>query len=75
MLRMVKVFRRVLISGGIATTHVSALEAHPQMNPAIAGFQTLLAAFCIWLNRTDLIDMAAGRHEELEYWTAALSGL
>jgi len=34
----------MFIFAAIATTHVPASQAHPQMHPGIAGFKALLAA-------------------------------
>jgi hypothetical protein len=43
MLAAVKVFGSVLVLGGIAATHVSALHAQPQMDPAVPEFDAFLA--------------------------------
>ena len=44
MLSGVKVFCRVLVLGRITASDMAALEAEPEVNPAIAGFETFLAA-------------------------------
>ena len=58
-----KMLCRVLVLRGIAAADMAALEAQPQMHPAVAHLQALLAAIG-WM-RTDLSDlteMCAGRH-------------
>ena len=54
-----KVFRGVFVLRGIAAAHVPAGEAHPQVDPAILSFQTLLAAGGARLDVADLIEMGA----------------
>src|SRR5438094_4127504 len=74
----VKVFRGVLVLGGIAAADVAASKAHSQMDPAVLHFQTLLAAGGARLDVADLVEMDAGLlghdHTSLRYsctnWTA-----
>jgi hypothetical protein len=47
------VFRR------IATAHVAADETKAEVDPGVAHFQALLAAFGIWLDLFDLIEVRA----------------
>jgi hypothetical protein len=51
----VKMFRGVLIFGGVATTDVSALAAKTKMYPGIAHLQALFAAFSVRLDVFDMI--------------------
>jgi len=58
----VKVLGCVFILRGVAAADVSAGEAKTQMNPAIAGFQALLATLGSRCDFVDLVQMGAGFH-------------
>jgi hypothetical protein len=49
-----KVFCRVLVLGRIATPHVAAFAAKPQVHPGISHFQAFFASFCV---RTHIFDV------------------
>jgi len=59
MLRGVKVLSRMFVLGRIATTHVAAGQAQPQMNPGVAGFHTIFADVCVRFLNLDLIQVRA----------------
>jgi hypothetical protein len=52
-------FCGVLVLGGIAATYVAAAQAQAKMYPSIAHLQTLFAAFGLWLQALDLIEVRA----------------
>jgi hypothetical protein len=54
-----KMLRRVLVLGGIATPHVAARQTEPQMQPGIAGFEAFLATFLTAMRNLDLTQMCA----------------
>ena len=54
-----KMFRGVLVLGGVAAPDVSACQAHPQMDPAVLHLQTLLAACGARFDIADLAKMGA----------------
>ena len=54
-----KMFRGVLVLGGVAAPDVPASQAHPQMNPAVLHLQTFLAACGARFDIADLIEMGA----------------
>jgi hypothetical protein len=41
---------------------MAALQAQPQVHPAVTHLQTLFAAFCVWRHLLDLVEMLAGMH-------------
>jgi hypothetical protein len=55
----VEVFGGVFVFGGVAAADVSAGKAEAQMDPTIAHFEALFAAFCFGLYLFDLIEMRA----------------
>jgi hypothetical protein len=57
-----EMFRRVFVLRGIATTHMAAYHAHPQVNPGVVYFQTLFAAVRSRRHILDLVDMGAGHN-------------
>jgi hypothetical protein len=59
---VMKVLRRMFVFRGIATAHVPALEAQPQMNPTIPHFQTLLTPASARRDLPNLIKMDARFH-------------
>ena len=70
MFRPVIVLRRVLVFRRIATPDVAALEAQPQMHPAVADGQALLASigrvgFALKLLRRDGAEMRAVVHRRI----------
>jgi len=54
-----KMFRGVLVLGRVAAPDVPAGQAHPQMDPAVFHFQTLLAAGGARFDIADLVEMGA----------------
>ena len=54
-----KMFRGVLVLGGVAAPDVPAGQAHPQMDPALLHLQTLLAAGGGRFDIADLVEMGA----------------
>jgi hypothetical protein len=54
-----KVFRGVLVFGGVAAPDVPAGQAHPQMDPPVLHLQTFLAAGGARLDIADLVEMGA----------------
>src|ERR1700691_5290332 len=57
-----KVLGGVFVLGGIAAADMAALQAQSQVNPRVAGFQTLFAATGVWLHFFDLVQMCAAGH-------------
>jgi hypothetical protein len=53
----VKMLGGVLVLRGVATTDVSALQAHPQMHPSISGFNAVFAYILVCAGNPDLIEM------------------
>jgi hypothetical protein len=62
MLRGMKMFRGVLVFGGIATADVAAGQAKPQVYPGIVHFETLLATVRLRLHVMNLVEMCAFGH-------------
>ena len=54
-----KMFRGVLVLGGVAAPDVPASQAHPQMDPAVIHLQALLAACSARFDIADLVEMGA----------------
>jgi hypothetical protein len=52
-------FGGVLVFGGVAAPNMAAHEAHPQMNPRVSRFQTVLAAVRARFDILDLFDVWA----------------
>src|SRR6266852_28673 len=66
MLRRMKMLGRVLILRRIATTHMPARKARPQVHPRISHLQAFLAAFGLRMHRPDFFHMRAHtRHDFL----------
>ena len=61
-MRSVKMLGGVLVLGRIATAHVSALQAQAQVNPRVAGFQTLLATLAERFGSRSLLQMMTTLH-------------
>jgi hypothetical protein len=61
--RCVKMFGGVLVFRGIAAAHVSARQAHAQVDPGVAGFQAFLAAARMRLHVVDLAQVSASCHK------------
>ncbi len=57
-----EMFRRVLILRGIATAHVTALHAEPEVDPLIAHFQAFLASPRVGVNVMYLLSVRALLH-------------
>src|SRR5579884_3632371 len=55
----VEMFGRVAVLRGIAATHVPADHAQAQVNPAIAGLQTVFAAPAVRLHVANLVRVRA----------------
>jgi hypothetical protein len=65
-LRLVEMFRRVLVLRIIAASDMSAFQTLAQMDPGVAHRETLLAARRAGLDFVDVIEMRAfGRHDFL----------
>jgi hypothetical protein len=58
-MRSVKMLRRMFIRRRIATAYMSTDKTKPQMHPAGAHFETLLAPFGVRMYVVDLIEMRA----------------
>jgi hypothetical protein len=52
-----KMFGRMFVYRRVATAHMAALQAHPQMHPIAVDLQTLLAALRRRLHLPDLVHM------------------
>jgi hypothetical protein len=67
-----KMFGRVFVFGGVATTHVPAGQAHAQVYPAVAHFQTFFTAGGVGGDIPYRIKMGALRNHGLflNVWTA-----
>jgi hypothetical protein len=59
MLHRVKMFCGVLVFRGVATAHVAAAQTQAQMNPGVAHLEALFAAFGVWFDALDLIEVRA----------------
>jgi hypothetical protein len=57
MLTLVEMLGCVLVLGGVATPNLSALQAHPQMNPCISRFNALFTHVLIRAGNPDLIEV------------------
>jgi hypothetical protein len=63
-----KMFGGVFVLGGIATTHISALQAQSQVHPSVSEFEALFTNVCLGLSDLDLIEMSARfRHRLLQF--------
>jgi len=63
----VKVLGGVFVLGRIATAHVTAGEAEPQVYPDIPHLQALFAALGVWTYVLDLIQMLTGDHSRFPF--------
>jgi hypothetical protein len=52
-----KVFRRMFILRGVATSNVAANHAKAQVDPDIAHLEAFFASPCVRFDTLDLIDM------------------
>jgi len=57
MLHGPKVFCGVLVFRRIATTNVAAAQTQAQMNPSVAYLEAFFAAFGLWFDGPDLIQV------------------
>jgi uncharacterized protein (TIGR03437 family) len=57
MVRGVEVLRRVLVFRGIATTHVAACHAQPEMHPGVMHLQAFLTTVGMRLDVLNLVEM------------------
>jgi hypothetical protein len=62
MLRLMKVLGGMLVFGRIATAHMPAFHAQPEVHPGVTHFQALFAPASVWRDRPDLIEMLTGCH-------------
>jgi len=62
MLCGVKVLGRVLVLGLVTTADMPTDEAHSQMDPAVARFQTFFTTFGIWFDGLNLVKVRTLRH-------------
>lgn len=60
--RCMKVFCRVAILRGVATTDMTAYQTHPQVHPVITRLQAFFAALRPRLDIADLVEMGAVCH-------------
>jgi hypothetical protein len=61
-LSAVEVLGGVFVFRRVAATDMAALQAQPQVHPAVTHLQTLFAALCVWRDLLDLVEMLAGLH-------------
>src|SRR6516162_8654641 len=61
-LSAVEVLGGVFVFRRVAVTDMAALQAQPQVHPAVTHLQTLFAALCAWRYLLDLVEMLAGLH-------------
>jgi hypothetical protein len=61
-LRSVKVLGCVLVLGRVAAPYMSAFQAKPKVNPAIANLQALLATLGVRLHVANFIQVRTFRH-------------
>ena len=67
MFRAMEVLGGVLVLGGIATPHISALQTQTQMNPCVASLYALFTYMLVGLPDFDLIEVRAlCRHDVLQ---------
>jgi hypothetical protein len=52
-----KVFGRMLVLGRITATDISALQAHPEVDPSVAQFDTFLTDVRFRIRDLDLIEV------------------
>src|SRR5204862_5181016 len=64
----------VLVLGGIAAADVPAGETQAEVDPGVAGLQTLFAAVRARLHVVDLIQVGAGRHGGIAFCSYDNSG-
>jgi hypothetical protein len=57
MFGVMKVLGGVLVLGGITASHVSALQAQPQVDPGIAHFDALFTNVFVCRFNSNLIEM------------------
>jgi hypothetical protein len=62
---LAEVLGRVLVLGGIATPHVTALYAKAQMDPRVAGLYAVFTHVLVGGRDFDLIEMRAFRRHEI----------
>src|SRR5579885_2383099 len=58
-----KVLRRVLVLGGVAATDMAALQAQPQVNPAVSHFYAFFADVSLSFCEVNVIQMFALAHD------------
>jgi hypothetical protein len=63
MYRLVKVFGRVFVLGGVAAADVAALQTEAQVDPIVADFQAFFTALrSAWSDGFDLIEVGTLFH-------------
>jgi hypothetical protein len=58
----VEVLGGVFVFRRVAATNMAALQAQPQVHPAVTHLQTLFAALGVRRDLFDLVEMLAGLH-------------
>ena len=58
-LRLMEVFRCVLVLGGIATTNIAAFQAKAQVDPRVTHFQALFTTVTAWGDVANLFKVRA----------------
>jgi len=61
-LSAVEVLGGVFVFRRVAATHMAALQAQPQVHPAVTHLQALFAALGVRSDLLDLVEMLAGLH-------------
>lgn len=59
MVCLMEVLRGMFIFRGVTTTHVTADQAFPQVDPGVAHFQAFFAALATWRDLTDFLRVRA----------------
>jgi hypothetical protein len=54
-----KVLTGMFVFGCVTAADMTTTEAHPQVNPRVASFDTVLAKMLIGLSNLDLVNMVA----------------
>ena len=67
MLGVMEVLGCVLVLRRIAATHASALQAKPQVDPCVSGFDAVFTDVFVCALEFDLIEMSAFSHNVLRY--------
>ena len=59
MLRRMEVLGCVPVLRTVTAAHVTAMQAHAQVNPGVAGLQALFTALCVGADVADRIEVRA----------------